>query len=173
MKIQNELQDLISNDDNSKTIKLINEIPTIVKKKHVKNKKKLIEHPLYLYTLHSDIVYGNIQSITAHRAQVLSEGLIENDYMLRCEKPDLFHDDFVLKTEYVVNQVAPLPSGKAVHSTKLTWNDSEVKFQAKLRDVAFGVFRENETDNNWNTYKMARNTTLQLLRRKKRDYYFN
>ncbi|KAL3287328.1 hypothetical protein HHI36_001803 [Cryptolaemus montrouzieri] len=211
MKIKNELQDLISKGDNSKTIKFINEIPTIVMKKHAKNKKnslnilvtntratlngfavsnidlctrvhnepKLTDQSLVSVSVLDDILYDSsalhdyYRNLSAVNIDRICLGLMENDYMLRCVKPDLFYGDFVLKTEYVVNRVAPLQSGKAVHSTKLSWYDFEVKFQAKLRDVVFRVCRENKTNNNWNTHKMAGNTTLHLLRRKKRDNYFN
>lgn len=98
-------------------------------------------------------------------------GLIECNFLLNCTDVDEFYEDFLNKCKSVVDKIAPIKTYQCKENN-LPYYDYEMRIRSKERDNAFKLFKTNSNEVNWLSYKKIRNECVNLLKKKRQQYYY-
>lgn len=101
--------------------------------------------------------------------------LISCDWMLNTNNVNVIHNDILSNCKLILDNVAPLVNINH-KKNRLPWYDEEIKLKAKERDSAHKKYRKSmglERELCWSNYKAKRNNVVNLIKKKKREYFEN
>lgn len=116
------------------------------------------------------------RKITAEKLEDINAMLIkENNWMLHCTDMEIFYSNMNNIIEKHINEIMPIVEIE-INNNRLPWYDSEVKTRVHERDLSYKMFKNaslNDKEGLWNEYKIKRNKVVNLLKKKKTNYYEN
>ncbi|KAJ8973423.1 hypothetical protein NQ317_016706 [Molorchus minor] len=116
--------------------------------------------------------YKQARNLNEVNLNKINSKLLECTYMLNCTDVNIVFANLLENCTLIVDQIAPLKTFKH-HGNDIPWYDLEIKQKTVDRDKAYKFFKSFPNDENWQHYKHKRNIVVNLIKTKKKQFYWN
>lgn len=122
---------------------------------------------------HNVNVYKSFRNFNENHLFDIKISLLTCDWSLNSVDVNYLYDEILSNCDVIINNVSPVQ--QYLSKTNLPWFDKVVDNSIKKRDSAYKIFKNstgNDREINWNIFKGLRNNVVNLLKSKKKKYFY-